>query len=87
MGWMANTGIQPPTTLRAVLSYIGKYVSKPETSSVSCAELQAQVLPYVNDRNPLLSFVSRTLNKLIGERDWCRTSSYSSRSRAHLAPS
>ncbi|KID81041.1 ATP-dependent DNA helicase PIF1 [Metarhizium guizhouense ARSEF 977] len=70
MGWMANTDIQPPTTLRAVLSYIGKYVSKPEKSSTSYTELQAQVLPYVNDRAPLLSFVSKMLNKLIGERDW-----------------
>ena len=69
MGWMANTDIQLPTTLHAVLSYIGKYVSKPETSSASYAELQAQVLPYVNNRALLLSFVSRTLNKLIGERD------------------
>ena len=70
MGWMANTDIQPPTTLRAVLSYVGKYVSKPEKSSTSYTELQAQVLPCVNDQAPLLSFVSRMLNKLIGERDW-----------------
>jgi ATP-dependent DNA helicase PIF1 len=67
---MANTDIQPPTSLRAVVSYIGKYVSKPEKSSVSYAELQAEVLPSVNDQAPLLSFVSKMLNKLIGERDW-----------------
>jgi hypothetical protein len=67
---MANTDIQPLTTLHAVLSYLGKYVSKPEKSSVSYTELQAQVLPYVNDRVPLLSFASKILNKLIGERDW-----------------
>jgi ATP-dependent DNA helicase PIF1 len=70
MGWMANTDIQPPTELRAVLSYIGKYVSKPEKSSASYTELQAQVLPRISDRAPLLSFVSRMLNKLIRERDW-----------------
>ena len=40
MGWLANTDIQPPTSLRAVLSYIGKYVSKPEKSSASYSELQ-----------------------------------------------
>ena len=45
-------------------------MSKPEKSSVSYVELQAQVLPYVNDRVPLLSFASKILNKLIGERDW-----------------
>jgi ATP-dependent DNA helicase PIF1 len=67
---MANTDIQPPTDLRTVLSYIGKYVSKPEKSSASYAELQAQILPCINDRAPLLSFVSKMLNKLIGERDW-----------------
>jgi hypothetical protein len=67
---MANTDIQPPTSLHAVLSYIGKYVSKPEKSSLSYIELQSQVLPYINDRAPLLSFVSKMLNKLIGERDW-----------------
>jgi len=70
MGWMANTDIQPLTSLHAVLSYIGKYVSKPEKSSVSYTELQAQILPCINDRAPLLSFVSKMLNKLIGERDW-----------------
>ena len=70
MGWMANTDIQPPTGMHAVLSYLGKYVSKPEKSSLSYTELQTQVLPYVNDRAPLLSFVSKMLNKLIGERDW-----------------
>ena len=45
-------------------------MSKPEKSSLSYTELQSQVLPYINDRAPLLSFVSKMLNKLIGERDW-----------------
>jgi hypothetical protein len=49
MGWMANTDIQPPTSLYAVLSYIGKYVSKPEKSLASYIELQAQILPYINN--------------------------------------
>jgi ATP-dependent DNA helicase PIF1 len=66
---MANTDIQPPTGLHTVLSYIGKYVSKPKKSSASYTELQAQVLPYINDQAPLLSFVSKMLNKLIGERN------------------
>jgi hypothetical protein len=70
LGWLANTDIQPATTLHGLLTYLGKYVSKPEKSSVSYTELQAQVLPYVNDRAPLLSFVSKLFNKLVGERDW-----------------
>jgi hypothetical protein len=49
MGWIANTDIQPSTGLHTVLSYIGKYVSKPEKSSVSYTELQAQILLYIND--------------------------------------
>jgi ATP-dependent DNA helicase PIF1 len=70
MGWMANTDIQPPTSLFAVLAYIAKYVSKPETKSRSYMDISAQILPYTNDRAPLLSFVSKMLNKLIGEQDW-----------------
>jgi hypothetical protein len=70
MGWMANTYIQPLTGLRAVLSYIRKYVSKPEKLLASYTELQAQILLCINDRAPLLSFVSKMLNKLIRERDW-----------------
>jgi ATP-dependent DNA helicase PIF1 len=67
---MANTDIQPPTTVYAVLNYVGKYVSKPEKSSASYTEIQVQILLYVNSQAPLLSFVSKMLNKLIGERDW-----------------
>ena len=67
---MANTDIQPPTSLEAVLSYIAKYVSKPKKSSDLYLEMQAQILSYVNDRAPLLSFVSKMLNKMIAEHDW-----------------
>jgi ATP-dependent DNA helicase PIF1 len=42
MGWMANTDIQPSVTLHALLEYLGKYVSKPEKSSVSYTELQVR---------------------------------------------
>ena len=52
MGWVANTDIQPPTTLYTVLSYVRKYVSKPEKSSASYTELQAQILLYINERAP-----------------------------------
>ena len=67
---MANSDVQLPTSLYAVLSYIEKYISKPEKLSTSYIELQSQILPYINDRAPLLSFVSKMLNKLIAERDW-----------------
>jgi hypothetical protein len=38
---MANTDIQPLIGLYVVLSYIRKYVSKPEKSSASYTDLQA----------------------------------------------
>jgi hypothetical protein len=67
---MANTDIQPPTSLYAILFYVGKYVSKSEKSSTSYIELQSQVLLHMNNRAHLLSFVSRLLNRLIREQDW-----------------
>ena len=45
-------------------------MSKPEKLSTSYIELQTQILPYLNNQAPLLSFVSKILNKLIGEHDW-----------------
>jgi ATP-dependent DNA helicase PIF1 len=66
---MANIDIQPLTSLAALLDDITKYVSKLEKSSISYLEMQAQILPYVNSRAPLLSFVSKMLNKVIAERD------------------
>jgi hypothetical protein len=66
---MANIDIQLPISIYIVLSYLGKYVSKLEKFSMLYTKLQTQVLLYINDRAPLLSFVSKMLNKLIGERD------------------
>jgi ATP-dependent DNA helicase PIF1 len=70
MGWIANTNIQPSTSLEAILTYITKYMSKPEKTLTSYLEIQAQILLYVNNWSPLLSFVSRMLNKIIAERGW-----------------
>jgi hypothetical protein len=70
IGWIANTDIQPPTTLYTILNYIGKYISKPEKLSMFYTEIQVQILLYVNSKVLLLSFVSKILNKLIGKHDW-----------------
>jgi ATP-dependent DNA helicase PIF1 len=70
MGWMANTNIQPPISLETIFSYITKYVSKLEKSLDLYLEMQVQILPYINDQTPLLSFVSKMLNKVIAECDW-----------------
>jgi len=69
-GWMANTDAQPPASMHALLKYIAKYASKPEKKSASYTELQNQILPHTSNAAPALSFVSKMLNKLIGERDW-----------------
>jgi hypothetical protein len=49
MRWMANTDIQPPTSLEAILAYVAKCVSKPEKASTSYLEMQAQILSYINN--------------------------------------
>jgi ATP-dependent DNA helicase PIF1 len=67
---MANTDVQPSMLLFAVLAYVAKYVSKLEVKSKSYKDLQGMILPYTNEQVPLLSFVSKMLNKLIGEWDW-----------------
>jgi Helitron helicase-like domain at N-terminus len=41
--WKANTDFSPPCTLRGVLDYITKYVSKAEKKSQAYKELQAEV--------------------------------------------
>jgi hypothetical protein len=67
---MANTDMQPCTSLKALLEYVAKYCSKAEHASVAYKDLQTLVLRHVNDRHPVLSFASKMLSKLIGERDW-----------------
>lgn len=70
MGWMANTDIQPATTLVGLVKYIAKYVSKPEKASMAYKDMESQVLKYTSDKSPLLSFTSKMLNKLVGERNY-----------------
>lgn len=70
VGWQANTDVAPCTDLHAVLGYIAKYCSKAETKTEPYEALARTLLPRVSQRAPLLSFVSRLMNKLISERDW-----------------
>src|ERR1700719_4534402 len=62
IGWMANTDIQPATTLIGLVKYVAKYVSKPEKASMAYKDIESQVL-----KSPLLSFTSKML---VGERDY-----------------
>jgi ATP-dependent DNA helicase PIF1 len=70
LGWRANTDIQVCTSTAGVVQYMGVYASKGETQNASYKELALQVLPRVNSNNPMLSFASKLMNKLIGERDY-----------------
>ncbi|KAM4058148.1 PIF1-like helicase [Hirsutella rhossiliensis] len=69
LGWLANIDISPCTSLQAVITYAAKYCSKSEKKTEPYCKLADQ---------PLLSFSSRLMNKLIAERD------YSAQEISHL---
>lgn len=70
LGWLTNIDISPYTSIQAVLDYVGKYCSKGEKQTESYQDLATGILPKVSHRQPLISFVSRLMNKLVSERDW-----------------
>ncbi|KJK85038.1 hypothetical protein H633G_11133 [Metarhizium anisopliae BRIP 53284] len=78
LGWLANIDICPCTSLQAVITYAAKYCSKSEKKTEPYSKLADQVLPHTAHRQPLLSFSSRLMNKLIAERD------YSTQEISHL---
>ena len=53
-----------------VINYVAKYYSKAEIKIKSFQALTYVILLYVAERNPLLSFVSKFMNKLITEWDY-----------------
>lgn len=53
-----------------MVNYIAKYAIKEETKSTSYNDMLKQCLPHVNSTKPLLSLVSKLMNKLVSERDW-----------------
>ncbi len=70
LGWLANTDITPCTYIYAVLNYMSNYCSKGETQIESYRHLARSFLPMVSDHQPMISFVSRLMNKLVSEQDW-----------------
>jgi ATP-dependent DNA helicase PIF1 len=70
MAWKANTDFTLCTGSQAVMDYLGKYCTKAEVKTTTYMELVKQLLPFIRSDKPLLSLVSKTMNKLIGERDW-----------------
>jgi ATP-dependent DNA helicase PIF1 len=69
LAWKANTDIAPCTGAAAMINYIGKYVSKAEDQSSTYREMATKLLPSVSRDNPLKSFVTKVMNRFIGERD------------------
>jgi hypothetical protein len=71
LGWqIRSTDVSPCSNSQAVLNYIAKYCTKEETKTATYADLVKEVLPHLNCAKPLLSLVSKTMNKLIVECDW-----------------
>lgn len=68
--WLANTDITPSIGIVVVKVYIAKYASKGEVETKSFLDFIKEVLPKIQGQAPLLSFVQRWMNKLVGERDW-----------------
>jgi len=70
MVWLANIDFSPCTSLSAVVNYVAKYAAKSETATASYRELASKILPHVSHRSPMLSFVSKMMNKIAAERDY-----------------
>ncbi|KID97287.1 ATP-dependent DNA helicase PIF1, partial [Metarhizium majus ARSEF 297] len=70
LGWLANIDISLCTSLQAVITYAAKYCSKSEKTRESYCKLADQDLRHTTHLQPLLSFSSRLMNKLIAERDY-----------------
>ncbi|EAQ88882.1 hypothetical protein CHGG_05501 [Chaetomium globosum CBS 148.51] len=68
--WLANTDCSPCTSAEAVINHAAKYCSKSETQTSTYAQIAQSILPHISDNNPMISFVSKMMNKLIGERDY-----------------
>jgi hypothetical protein len=68
--WLANIDCSPCTSEEAVINYAAKYCSKSEAQTSTYAQIAKSILPHISDHNPTVSFVSKLMNKLIGERDY-----------------
>src|SRR5208282_3927851 len=68
--WLTNTDISPYIRIKAIINYVTKYYSKIEVQINTYGQITKSILPYISDRNLILSFVSKIINKLIGKRDY-----------------
>ncbi|OIW23090.1 hypothetical protein CONLIGDRAFT_586144, partial [Coniochaeta ligniaria NRRL 30616] len=67
---IANIDISPYTSIKAVITYVGKYAAKIETKSRLFAEITREILPNISNVSPLFSFVVKLMNKLLGKWDY-----------------
>lgn len=67
MSWLANIDIAPCTGNRALLDYLGKYATKAEKQTKSYSGLVTEILPKISAKVPLLSAISKLMNRLVGE--------------------
>jgi hypothetical protein len=65
--WLANIDCSPCTSVEAVINYAAEYCSKPESQTATDAQIAKSILPRISDPNPMVSFVSKLMNKLQGE--------------------
>ena len=69
LSWRANHDITPCGDTTAVISYMGKYCAKAETSSMTVQSSIKSVIPFLSNHNPHLSLFIRSLNRVLSERD------------------
>lgn len=68
--WLANTDIFPYTSVEAVINQAAKYCGREEAQTSTYVQIAKSILPHIADNNPMLSFISKLMNKLVGERDY-----------------
>ena len=69
VGRQPNTDVSPCMDTRAVIEYVVEYATKSEKMSSSYREMAKNFIPFVNERRPFQSMVTKLMNKLIGDRD------------------
>ena len=66
---IANIDIAPYVDARAIINYLAKYASKSEEQSTNYKTLAKELLSRISSNAPLLSLISKLINKLIAKRN------------------
>lgn len=70
MAWQANTDTAPCTSMAAGIEYIVKYAAEWEKAMTSYREMEQTIIPTVNEARSYQSMITKSMNRLIGERDY-----------------